>query len=64
MFQSSPAPEGECNLSGMSLKLIESKFQSSPAPEGECNPRGGACTADASQRFQSSPALRASATPR
>ena len=38
VFQSSPAPEGECNLEALGLELTAAyKFQSSPAPEGECN---------------------------
>ena len=36
-FQSSPAPEGECNGSVAQPPHSTIGFQSSPAPEGECN---------------------------
>ena len=37
-FQSSPAPEGECNTERpMPPDIRTLLFQSSPAPEGECN---------------------------
>ena len=67
MFQSSPAPEGECNApKGCSAcRSRGSRFQSSPAPEGECNVRrpgtanAGRCEAEC---FNPHPPLRASAT--
>ena len=37
VFQSSPAPEGECNLVRLFGYDVRCPFQSSPAPEGECN---------------------------
>ena len=37
VFQSSPAPEGECNGSTTAATTTTIPFQSSPAPEGECN---------------------------
>ena len=37
-FQSSPAPEGECNVTFEAIATVSrAMFQSSPAPEGECN---------------------------
>ena len=36
-FQSSPAPEGECNMVRLLPVALPAVFQSSPAPEGECN---------------------------
>ena len=55
-FQSSPAPEGECNtITSRGMLLGPEEFQSSPAPEGECN-RGPSTRASRTWAFQSSPA--------
>ena len=54
-FQSSPAPEGECNFHVPLPCGAYQVFQSSPAPEGECNEVVVGFPVEA-QRFQSSPA--------
>ena len=62
-FQSSPAPEGECNLVGISLHhFLPFLFQSSPAPEGECNMALPAFDVYDCSCFNPHPPLRASAT--
>ena len=46
VFQSSPAPEGECNAGAATMASRDKVFQSSPAPEGECNITVSARTAE------------------
>ena len=55
-FQSSPAPEGECNQCPSTHTAGAATFQSSPAPEGECNRWAGWLRVRPVVRFQSSPA--------